>query len=74
MRVIRAFMLGIGVGYLIWSGKGRQLVAKFESMNNERRSSISPNPNGSNTWTTAREAQPADMATDVGVSPSVTTH
>jgi hypothetical protein len=28
MRVIRAYAMGVGTGYLIWSGAGRKLVDK----------------------------------------------
>jgi hypothetical protein len=42
MRLVRAFILGLGAGYLIFSGKGRELLDKLSSRERGSRPLVDP--------------------------------
>jgi hypothetical protein len=60
MRLIRAFILGLGAGYLIFSGKGRELLDQLGARERGNRPLVE---------TQATDWRPAPTATaDRGVS------
>ena len=65
MRMIRAFAVGLGTGYLIWSPNGRKLVDKARERAMAQRAS-----RRSNYGSTEAAVMPADLAVPtVGADP-----
>ncbi len=70
MRVIRGFAVGLGAGYLIWSGTGRKLIDKLSAARDRAVTQRKSRPSGP--ASTEAAVTPADMAVPtVGADPLV---